>query len=149
MLHNVSKSHKISRGATTTAGAAGTSAITGATLDMAGFDSVLALIPAGAVVVTGTAVIKWQGGELADNSDMADLEGTGISIADTDDDTLYFSELTPRPEHRYVRIVITRATANSTFGGIAYIQRGAHKVPVTHGSGVSGELHVDPAEGTA
>lgn len=149
MVHNVSKSHKISRGSTVTAGAAGVTTVIGATLDMSGFDSVMALIPLGAVVATGTAVIKWQGGELADNSDMADLLGTGIAIGDTDDDNLYYSEITPLPEHRYVRIVITRATANSTFGGVQYIQRGARKVPVTHGANVSGELHVDPAEGTA
>lgn len=145
---NFAKDCKISQATTVTAGAAGTSAINGAVLDMSGFEEVLVIVPFGAIVSGAVTSIKWQEGDTSNLSDAADVAGTSQTIADTDDDkTFYISVVKPRS--RYGRVVVSRATQNATVGAIIYVQRGARNLPVTHGTSVSGETWVSPAEGTA
>lgn len=144
----LSEEVKITQAITTTAGAAGTSDINGATLDMQGWDGVLMVVHVGAIVATAVTGIRAQQGAAANMSDAADLAGSAQAIADTDDDKVYFIDLS-RPQERYVRLVVDRATANATIGGATYIQYRGRKAPVTHATGVSGERHVSPAEGTA
>ena len=78
----------------------------------------------------------------------ADLEGTAQTIADDDDDETFYIDLY-RPRERYVRVVVDRATQNAVVASAEYIQYGPRKKPITHGTGVSGETHASPAEGTA
>ena len=145
---NFSKNHKISQAITVTEGAAGQVAIEGAVLDMAGFEGVLMEITFGAITAGAATSIKAQQGAAAAMGDAADLLGTSQTIADTGDEKTYYIDLY-KPKERYVRLYVSRATQDSVVASATYIQYGAHKVPVTHGSNVSGELHASPAEGTA
>lgn len=145
----LAKNAKITQAVTVTAGAAGTSAINGATLDMLGYEGVLMVVTMGAITATAVTSIKAQQGAASDLSDAADLEGTAQTIADDDDELTFYIDLY-RPKERYVRLVVSRGTANAVVASAEYIQYGARKSPTAaHGSNVSGESHVSPAEGTA
>lgn len=145
---NLSKEVKISQAVTVTNGAAGTTDIEGVTLDMQGFEGVLILVTMGAITANAVTSIKAQQGAASNLSDAADLAGTAQTIADTDDEKTFFINVY-RPQERYVRLYVDRATANAVVASAEYIQYGARKEPTTHGSNVSGETHVSPSEGTA
>jgi hypothetical protein len=144
---NISKNDKVSIGITAAAGVAGTTDIEGATIDMSGYEGVLMIFTFG--VITGSAVtsIKAQQDTASGMGTAADLEGTGQTIADTDDEKIFYIDLY-KPEERYVRGYVDRATQNAVVT-MSYIQYGASKMPVTHGTNVSGETHISPDEGTA
>lgn len=148
MHTNMFANCKVSQAVTPTAGAAGTSDINGATLDMEGFEGVLMIVTMGAITAGAVTSIKAQQGAASNLSDAADLLGTAQTIADTDDEKVFLIDLF-RPQERYVRLVVDRGTQNAVVASAEYIQYGARKAPVTHGTGVAGELHVAPAEGTA
>jgi len=145
---NLSKSVKISTAITPTAGAAAATDIEGTVLDMQGFEGVLMTVRFGAITAGAETSIKAQSGTDATVSDAADLEGTSQTIADDDGDQTFYIDLY-RPEERYVRLYVDRATQDAVVASAEYIQYGARKLPTTHGTGVSGELHISPAEGTA
>jgi hypothetical protein len=145
---NLSKNTKISTAITPTAGVAGTSDINGSTLDMADWEGVLMICRMGAITALAVTSIKAQQGAASDLSDAADLEGTGQTVADDDDDETFYIDIY-QPRERYVRLVVDRGTQNAVVAAANYIQYGPRKAPTTHGSGVSGETHVSPAEGTA
>lgn len=145
---NFSKNHKIAVAVAPTDGAAGTTDISGATLDMQGYEGVLIAVTMGAITGGAVTSIKAQQGAAANMSDAADLAGTAQTIADTDDDKTFYIDLY-RPTERYVRVFVDRGTQNAVVASATYIQYGARVVPVTHGANVSGELHISPAEGTA
>lgn len=148
---NLSKNDKISIAITPTEGVAGTADINGAILDMQGFEGVLMAVTFGAITGSAVTSIKAQQGAASNLSDAADLAGTAQTIADDDDDQTFYIDLF-RPTERYVRLVVDRGTQNAVVASATYIQYGiqsARKAPVTHGTNVSGELHVSPAEGTA
>ena len=138
---------KISIASTTTAGAAGTSAITSSAVDMAGFDGCTFVIPLGTIVAGAATSVKIQQCDTSGGS-YADLTGTNITIADDDDDGLRYVDVL-RPREQFLKCVVSRATQNATIGGIVAIQYRARLAPVTHGSGVEGEQHRWAAEGTA
>ena len=142
---------KISILSTTTAGAAGSTAITSSALDMAGHDGVLFIVPVGAVVSGAATSLKVQQSDDSGGSpdDYTDLTGTSVTIADTDDDGLKYIDVR-RPGKRYLKVVCSRATQNATIGGIIAIQYGKRSLSTaSHGSGVAGEQHLSEAEGTA
>lgn len=140
---------KIVQVATVTAGAAGSAVINGAGVDMAGFDAVCFVIPFGAIVTGGLQSIKAQQSDDDGSADAySDLEGTNQTIADTDDDKTRYIDIV-LPTKRYVRPVVSRATQNSTIGGITAIFYRAKNKPISHGATVSGETFNGPAEGTA
>ena len=142
----IGKEGKITTAVTMTNGAAGTSDINGTTLDMSGFEHVLIAVDIGPITSGAATSIKAQQGENSDGSSMADLEGTSQTIEDDDDDKTFYIDLI-KPEKRYIRLVVLRATQNATVSA-HYIQTGAHKAPTSHGTGVAGESHVTPIEGT-
>jgi hypothetical protein len=144
----LSKNTKISQAVTVTAGAAGTSAINGATLDMSGFEGVLIIVRMGAIVSGAVTSIKAQQDSASGMGTAADLLGTSQTIADTDDEKTYYIDI-KNPRERYVRLVVSRGTQNATVSSAEYIQYGAKTLPTTHGSNVSGEAFVGVAEGTA
>ena len=129
-------------------GVAATSDINGVTLDMQGFESVLMIVTFG--VITGSAVttIKAQQDSASGMGSAADLLGTSQTIADTDDEKTFYINLV-KPQERYVRLVVPRATQNAVVASATYIQTGAKKAPTTHGTNVAGETHTSPIEGTA
>ena len=145
---NLSKNCKISTAITPTAGGAGTSTINGTTLDMQDSEGVLIVVRMGTITTGAVTSIKVQQGDASNLSDAADLAGTGQTIADTDDDKIFYIDLY-KPLKRYVRVVVSRATQDAVVASAEYIQYKSRKMPVTHGSGVSGETHISPAEGTA
>lgn len=140
---------KVFIAATTTAGAAGTTAITSNAVDTAGYDGVCFIVPLGAIVNGAVTSMKMQqSSDDAATDDYTDVAGTSVTIADTDDDKLKYLDVC-RPGKRYVKLVISRATQNATIGGVIAILYSARKRPVTHGTGVAGEQWCSPAEGTA
>lgn len=147
-MQNLSKNVKITHAITAANGVAGTTDIEGVTLDMQGFEGVLMICTFG--VITGSAVtsIKAQQGAASNLSDAADLLGTAQTVADDDDGETFYIDLY-QPEERYVRLYVDRGTQNAVVACANYIQYGAREVPTTHATGVSGELHITPAEGTA
>ncbi len=125
--------------------AADNETLTGAGVDMLGFDSV-AFIP---VALKGEALsfsIKAQQAAVSDYSDAADLVGTSVAFATAvGTDGLTCLEI-HNPSERYVRplTIVPNATA-ATPTAVLAIQFNAKDLPQTN----AGELHVSPAEGTA
>lgn len=139
--------HKIFIASNTTAGAAGTSAITSSAVDTAGFDGCLFIVPLGTIVAGAVTSLKVQQCDTSGGS-YADLTGSNQTIADTDDDKLLYVDVF-RPREQFLKLVVSRATQNATIGGIIAILYNARNRPVTHGTGVAGEVFNWPAEGTA
>ena len=104
---NLSENVKISQAITVTDGAAGTTDINGATLDMSGHGCVLMAVTFGAIVFGAVTSIKAQQGAASDMSDAADLAGSAQTIADDDDEKTFYIEIV-RPTKRYVRLVVDR-----------------------------------------
>jgi hypothetical protein len=145
---NLSTLTKISTAITPTNGAAGTSDIYGTILDMHGFRGVMVVVRFGAITGGAVTSIKMQQDDAAGGGTMADLEGTGQTVADNDDDETFYIDLY-EPQERYVRLVVDRGTQNAVVASAEYIQYDPMEAPTSHGSGVSGELHISPDEGTA
>lgn len=120
-------------------------ALTGAGVDMAGFDSVMFVVGA----LEGEALnfsIKAQQAAVSDFSDAADLAGTATAFATTiPAKGLAVLEIR-QPAERYVRAVVTvpNATAATPTFCVA-IKYNGRTLPQSN----SGELHTTPAEGTA
>jgi len=127
--------------------AAGVTTVNSDVVDTQGFDGCLFTVHFGAILATAVTSIKAQQGTLADGSDMADLAGTSVPVADTDDNALKFLEI-KKPRERYLRCVVLRATANSTIDSIDAELYGPGLKPTTHAAEVAGETHHNPAEGT-
>ncbi|MFH0914826.1 MAG: hypothetical protein V1912_00055 [bacterium] len=122
----------------------------GAILDMSGFEGVLMVVKFAAIAAGAVTSIKAQQDTAVGGGTMADLVGTGITVAANDDDQIFIIDLV-KPRERYVRLVIDKDAANNTAESAIYIQYGAHKKPVvqTVTDAVTYERHVSPAEGTA
>ena len=147
---NLSNSVKFSQAVTPTAGAAEKTLINGATLDMAGFDGVLIEVTFGAIVTGAATDIKVQQGKLADASDMQDLAGSKVTVADDQDGKIFLIDLY-RPQERYIRLVVDRATQNATVAAATYLQyQHSGVLPVNQSADVSaGKVLISPDEGTA
>jgi predicted ribosome-associated RNA-binding protein Tma20 len=98
------------------AAAAGTTDQESAVLDMQGFESVAFLVAFGEITASAVTSVKVQQGAASDGSDMADLAGTGVTVADDDDDQCVLVEV-HRPQERYVRVVVDRGTQNAVIDG--------------------------------
>jgi hypothetical protein len=138
---------KIVQAITITAGAAGLTNINGTVIDTAGFDGVLFVVQFGAIVATAVTSIKAQQDTVVGMGAAADIAGTNQVVADTDDDKIFFIDI-KRALEQFVRVVVSRATANATCSAIAYLYRSRSR-PVTHGTGVAGEKFASPVEGVA
>jgi len=147
-MENLSVNTKISQIVTVAAGASAATDIKSSTIDMSGYEGVCIAVPFGEVVSGAATSIKLQGAPTDVDGDFADLEGTSQTVVDTADNTTFYIDLV-KPISRYVRLYISRATQASTVGGVIATQYNGRVKPATHGTGVSGELHVSPAEGTA
>ena len=93
---NPSKVMKISTAITPTAGAAGTTDINGTELDMAGWEGVLVIVRFGSITTGAVTSIKMQQDTATGMAAAADLEGTGQTIADSDDDKTFYTETMAR-----------------------------------------------------
>lgn len=137
---------KVIQAASVADGAAGTTAVNGATVDMSGFEEIAVIVPFGPIVTGAVTSIKWQEGTTT--SPTTDVEGTNITVADDADNTTKILRIV-KPRNRYGRVVVSRATQNATVGAITYVLTGARTLPITDGTSVAGELHISPAAGTA
>jgi len=128
--------------------AAGTTDVESASVDMKSFESVTFLVAFGAITATAVTSVKVQ--QSADDSTFNDLAGTGVTVADDDDNQVVAVEV-HAPLDRYVRCVVDRGTANAVVDGIIASQSGPDAAPVTHDATtvVDTEVHHAPAEGTA
>ena len=136
---------------TPTNGAAGTSAINSTSVDMKDYEGVCALVLFGAI--TSGAATSFNLAQSADDTTFSDLTGSKQTIADTDDEKAYLSDLI-RPTDRYVRIEVARATQNAVVSGAFLIQYRSKATTATlsanQGTAVQdAEQFVSPAEGTA
>lgn len=146
MIQRLAEEVKIVQAITITAGAAGATNINGTAIDTEGYEGVLFVVQFGAIVGTAVTSIKVQQDTVVGMGSAADLAGTGQTIADTDDDKVFYIDV-KRPLEQFVRLVVLRATANATVSAMAYLYRG-RQFPASHGANVAGELHYAPAEGS-
>lgn len=145
--HLFSDDIKIVQAITITAGAAAATNLNGSVIDLAGFDGVVFVVQFGAIVATAVTSIKAQQDTAVGMGAAADLLGSAQTVADTDDDKIFYMDI-KRPLEQFVRLVVLRATANATCSAVAYVYRSRSR-PVTHGTGVAGEKFASPIEGTA
>lgn len=96
-------------------------------------ESIAFIAAFGAIVSGAVTTFKLQQGDAANGSDMADVTGASISVADTDDNKLQILELI-QPQKRYVRSVVVRATQNATVDSIIAVLTGSKVRPVTQNS---------------
>ncbi|HLD93922.1 MAG TPA: hypothetical protein VI703_06950 [Anaerolineales bacterium] len=131
------------------ASAAGQTAVNSDAVDMAGYESVLFLVNAGAITATGVQSINAAESPTSGGT-YTDLAGSKVPIADDDDNQAFWVEI-KRPLQRFVRLEIARATADSAFGAIWAFQFGPSVKPQINNvvDAITGELWVSPAEGTA
>lgn len=147
MLGQLIDEVKVTQAVTIAAGAAGTTTIGGAIIDMAGYDGVLVVVQFGAITAGAVTSIKMQQDTVVGFGGAADLAGTNQTIADTDDDKLFYIDL-KRPLEQFVRLFVSRATQTATLSAVYYQYKGRSK-PAVQPAGVAGEKWISPAEGTA
>lgn len=148
-MDNLIKNEKFTR--VMNAVAAGTTLQNSSVVDMQSWDAVTFAVAFGTLTSGAVTSIKVQQGAAANGSDMADLAGTLLSIPDTASNKIALVEIY-RPQKRYVRVVVSRATQNAVIDGAVAIQRGCRIKPVTHDSTTvvtPEDPFNSPAEGTA
>jgi len=152
MNQNLSKAVKTIRlkpDGSTFAVAAGTTDCTSDVVDMAGYDGVRFIIGFGAITSGAVTSIKVQQGQASNLSDAADLAGTAQTVADTNDDKLFISEIF-RPQERYLALYVDRGTQNAVIDFVIAELYGVRKEPITqHATVVGLEMFNSPSEGTA
>ena len=82
----------------------------------------------------------------------SDLEGTLVGpMADDDDNQIMILEINrPRDEHKFIRVIIDRATANAVIDGVIAEQSNSRQMPVTQDATtvMHAKTVAAPAEGT-
>lgn len=128
---------------------AGTSTITPSDgIDMQGYNSCKFDVLLGAITSTGVPAIKVQQSDDDGVADAySDLAGTAFAATDADSNKIISVEIV-RPLKRYLKLILTRTTANVVLDGIIATLFNAQSGPITHVS-IGNEQHVSPAEGTA
>lgn len=123
--------------------ATGTSTITAASLDMAGWDGAIFIVRLGSPATNNNLRITQcdtTGGTFAD------LAGTLVGNHASDNPLIVDVF---RPREQFLRYVVTRGTT-TTIDIVTIIQYGRRGMrPVTQPSGTQIEYYVNPAEGTA
>lgn len=129
------------------AAAAAQTAVTGAVLDMQGFENVRVLAVLGDVSDTSVLTLKLQGGSLADGSDMADLAGVttaAFTATASSADSKVISLDCVKPGKRYVRAVLTRGTANAAVACVLAELYDARMLPAGGGDVVASAVKIAP-----
>lgn len=131
--------------------AAGTSAQTSSVIDTAGYDGVKIYTGFGAITTGAVTSVKLQQSSddgVADG--YSDIEGSSITVNDDDDNQFVVHDLY-RPQKRYIKVVISRATQNAVIDGVLAVRYSPKKLPATNDSAtiVALESYASPAEGTA
>lgn len=123
---------------------------TGAEADMQGWDGILIITKFAAIATGATTVVKAQQDTATGMGSAADLTGTGITVADNDDDQIFVIDLY-KPLERFVRGYVDKDTSNNSAESMIYVLYSGSKAPFANNQTdeVTYELHVSPAEGTA
>ena len=138
--------------------AAGTTDQTSASVNMGsaggsgGFTRVVFTALFGALTANQVTSMRGQG-SLDDGvvDAFSDLEGTLVGpLLDADGNKMLILEINrPRDEHKYIRVIIDRATANAVIDGVIAEQSNSRITPVTQSTSVMHAKTVAaPAEGT-
>ena len=120
------------------AAAAGQTTLTSDVIDMKGFDGVTFIAFLDDVLDTAVLTLQAQQGDQSDGSDATNLAGVAASFtADPTnaDDNMLAVEVA-RPTKRFVRVTLTRATANAAVDGIIAVQSNPAEAPVTQDASV-------------
>lgn len=128
--------------------AAGQAATAGSILDMAGYEGVLFIAKLGDVTDTSVVTLQAQHNDANSTSGMATLAGsaTFTAGATSADDNLLVLEVY-RPTKRYIRPLLTSATANAVKNGIIAVRYGPRCKPVTQGATVlASAILIEPAQ---
>jgi len=133
--------------------AAGATDITDAAgVDVAPGESVTFIFDFGAITANAVTSVKAQQSSDDGSADAyADLAGSKVTVADSDDDHLVILEVV-KPQERYVKPFVSRATQNAVLNGIWAVVTGVKNVPVTQPTAsviAASKQLVSPAEGTA
>ncbi len=122
--------------------AAGTSVQNGTGVDMTGYDAVRFIALIGTLTATQVTSLKAQ--DSSDNSTFADItSGATTAMADGDSNKMLVCDVI-RPAKRYVRPVLSRATANAVIDGIIAELYQTRALPVTADASVSKSVTVGP-----
>lgn len=131
-------------------GTAASATRTGAIQDMAGLEGIVAILKQGVMNSSAASTFKMQQDSAAAMGSAADLLGTGIAIADDDDNQIFAIELV-NPEERYVRCAVAKNGAQTSDECVIYIVYGSRVTPEDNNVTdlITSERHIRPAEGTA
>ena len=120
------------------AAAAAQSLLTGDIVDMQSFDAVTFIAFLGDVLDTAVLTLQAQQGDQSDGSDATNLPGvlaTFTADATSADNNMLAVEIA-RPTKRFLRVTLTRATANAAVDGIVAVQSNPAEAPVTQDTSV-------------
>ena len=126
--------------------ALGSSNRDGIDIDTRGYSGVCIIVKFAAIVSGAVTSIKAQHGDTTGGG-YSDIAGTSQTIADTKDDEIFYIDI-KKPQKRYVRLVVSKATQNAAESAVAVLYGSASK-PSTNDADVNGEEWVSPASGTA
>lgn len=126
---------------------AGTTDVESSIIDMKGYEGVVFFTSLGTAAADN--LIKVQQDDANGAGGMADLTGTGVTSGASPSNEDLWVEVY-RPTKRYVRAVVVIDTS-STCESVYALQYGARQFPVdnTTSGTIEGEIHAEPAEGTA
>lgn len=148
-MHNILRFADVRRALN--AQAAGSTAVKGITIDMLGYDGVAFAVLFGALTATQVTSIKVQQSDTTTDGDFVDLaDSASPALADGDGNKLLLTEVY-RPKKRYVRVYVSRGTANAVIdGAVAILHRAELTPPAPHSSVAAAPVILNsPAEGAA
>lgn len=102
-----------------------------------GFSGIEFIVGFGAITATAVTKVKLQGSD--DNATWSDIEGSSVTVADTEDGTVVRLEVY-KPRTQYVRAAIVRATANAVVDLAVALCNLPGQAPVTQDATVSHAL---------
>ena len=120
------------------AAAAGQTLLTSSVIDMKSFDGVTFIAFLGDVLDTAVLTLQAQQGDQSDGSDATNLAGvlaTFTADATSADNNMLALEVA-RPTKRFLRVTLTRATANAAVDGIVAVQSNPAEAPVVQDASV-------------
>jgi len=137
MASNLAHNCKIVR--CSNAVAAGTTAVNGTGVDTSGYEGVLFIAQLGALTATNVTTLKAQSSTDDGSSDAyADMSGESKAAADTESSKILYLDVAD-PLERWVRPVLTRATANAVVESVIAVLYGPKKMPTAQdATGTSG-----------
>lgn len=129
--------------------AAGTTDLTSAAIDTAGYQGARIIIGFGAITANAVTSVKAQQCD-TEGGDYADLAGSAITVADDDDNQIVVIDIF-RPQERYLKTIIDRGTQNAVVDFMIVELYNPRVIPAATSDAtvVATEKHTSPDEGTA